>query len=1638
MRCPTSRVHVLVLLALAVTTSCMDADGGFADAPIGTADGGDSGAGDPPDTQLTVTPAELSNQPLARFEFASVPGGLGLVCQVDDAAAVPCTSPLDVPVTDGAHTFAVAAVDASAVADPTPATFAWTVDLTPPQTSIVVAPPLLDNSVAVSFEFGATEDGSFTCALDGGAPVACTSPHAVDGLTDGDHAFEVTATDLAGNADPTPAVHAWTVDTSAPDTTIDTGPTGAVSAVEATFTFSTPDAATGATFECALDGAAFTACTSPATYASLAEGPHTFQVRVLDATGNVDPTPATRTWTVDTVAPTVAITGGPTGVTSDVAPSFTFTTAGAPTSTACRIDTGAYAPCTSPFAAATLADGAHTFEVQVIDAAGNSATATRTFTVDTMGPTVTITGGPSGDTNDSTPSFTFTTAGAPTSTQCRIDAAAYANCTSPYVAAALADGAHTFSVQVTDAAGNTGSASRAFTVDTVGPTVTITGGPSGDTNDTTPTFTFTTGGAPTSTQCRIDAAAPIDCTASYTPAALGGGAHTFHVTVTDAAGNSASASRAFTVDTVGPTVTITGGPSGDTNDTTPSFTFTTGGAPTSTQCRIDAAAYANCTSPYVAAALADGAHTFSVQVTDAAGNTGSASRAFTVDTVGPTVTITGGPSGATNVATPSFTFTTGGAPISTQCRIDAAAYANCTSPYVAAALADGAHTFSVQVTDAAGNSASASRAFTVDTVAPTVTNTGGPSGATNDTTPSFTFTTGGAPTSTQCRIDAAAYANCASPYVAAALADGAHTFSVQVTDAAGNSASASRAFTVDTVAPTVTITGGPSGATNVATPSFTFTTGGAPTSTQCRIDAAAYANCTSPYVAAALADGAHTFSVQVTDAAGNSASASRAFTVDTVAPTVTITGGPSGATNVATPSFTFTTGGAPTSTQCRIDAAAYANCTSPYVAAALADGAHTFSVQVTDAAGNTGSASRAFTVDTVAPTVTITGGPSGATNVATPSFTFTTGGAPTSTQCRIDAAAYTNCTSPYVAAALADGAHTFSVQVTDAAGNSASASRAFTVDTVAPTVTITGGPSGATNDTTPTFTFTTGGAPTSTDCRVDAGGYAACASPFTTAALADGAHTVTVRVTDAAGNSASASRAFTVDTVAPTVTITGGPSGATNVATPSFTFTTGGAPTSTQCRIDAAAYANCASPYVAAALADGAHTFSVQVTDAAGNSASASRAFTVDTVAPTVTITGGPSGATNVATPSFTFTTGGAPTSTQCRIDAAAYTNCTSPYVAAALADGAHTFSVQVTDAAGNNATASQAFTVDTVAPTVTITAGPSGATNDTTPTFTFTTGGAPTTTQCRIDSAALVNCAATYTPAALSNAAHTFYVTVTDAAGNSATASRAFTVDTVAPTVTITGGPTGATNDTTPTFTFTTGGAPTTTQCRIDSAALVNCAATYTPAALSNAAHTFYVTVTDAAGNSATASRAFTVDTVAPTVTITGGPTGATNDTTPTFTFTTGGAPTTTRCRIDSAALVNCASSYTPAALANGAHTFYVTVTDAAGNSATASRNFTVDTVAPGLTITSGPANNAFMVNQSSVSYGFSTSGASGTRCRLYITGQTVPAYSTCTSPVTYSIGFASYTFQVQAFDAAGNTATISRTFQNQYLGLH
>ncbi|TMH84002.1 MAG: hypothetical protein E6H45_12770, partial [Betaproteobacteria bacterium] len=238
---------------------------------------------------------------------------------------------------NGSHTFQVRATDAAGNTDPTPASYTWTVDTTPPDTTITAAPPARSNSSSASFSFTATEAGSsFACQLDGSAFAACTSPQSYSGLANGSHTFQVRATDPAGNTDPTPASYTWTVDTTAPDTTITAAPPAVSNSSSASFSFTSTKA--GSSFACQLDASAFAACTSPQNYSGLANGSHSFQVRATDPAGNTDPTPASYTWTVDTTAPDTTITAAPPATSTSRSASFSFTATEAGSTFACQLD----------------------------------------------------------------------------------------------------------------------------------------------------------------------------------------------------------------------------------------------------------------------------------------------------------------------------------------------------------------------------------------------------------------------------------------------------------------------------------------------------------------------------------------------------------------------------------------------------------------------------------------------------------------------------------------------------------------------------------------------------------------------------------------------------------------------------------------------------------------------------------------------------------------------------------------------------------------------------------------------------------------------------------------------------------------------------------------------------------------------------------------------------------------------------------------------------------------------------------------------------------------------------------------------------------------------------------------------------
>jgi hypothetical protein len=303
-----------------------------------------------------------------------------------------------------AAVLAVAAAPAAAevIVDPNETTLTGG----PAEGSIVTNP-------APTFTFESTAvDATFACRIAGRftsfpPPFAdCPSPFVANPpLDDGLYRFEVYARSLTVGDDPTPAQVNFTVDApggpdlTPPATTITEGPADGSTIATATPTFSfqaAPDASK-VSFLCSLDGGALKSCRSPFTTHQLANGPHAFAVRGLDAAGNLEDPARTRTFNVavaavpppspsspgatanppDTTGPTTSIDSSPKKHATKSKARFKFS-ANELASFECRL-TGKKAKsklrrfraCQSPARYAHLKAGKYRFRVRGTDRAGN-------------------------------------------------------------------------------------------------------------------------------------------------------------------------------------------------------------------------------------------------------------------------------------------------------------------------------------------------------------------------------------------------------------------------------------------------------------------------------------------------------------------------------------------------------------------------------------------------------------------------------------------------------------------------------------------------------------------------------------------------------------------------------------------------------------------------------------------------------------------------------------------------------------------------------------------------------------------------------------------------------------------------------------------------------------------------------------------------------------------------------------------------------------------------------------------------------------------------------------------------------------------------------------------------------------------
>jgi arylsulfatase A-like enzyme len=254
------------------------------------------------------------------------------------------------------------------------------VGLALPKTMITGGPRGPTNDRTPSFTFlSADEEASFRCRVDEGSFAPCSSPITLSPLGAGKHEFSVRAVGSAGNVGG-PASVGFTVDTVAPDARIDAGPPRYTNQASATLEFSSNES--GARFRCLLVPleTSYRNCASSETYSGLTHGVYTVRVRAVDRAGNLSQT-TSRTWDVDTTAPTVRIDSGPT--TADGVTRFDFSANEAGASFRCRLDNRVYERCTSPRRYRGLSAGPHVFRVFAVDRATNrSASRARAWTLE--------------------------------------------------------------------------------------------------------------------------------------------------------------------------------------------------------------------------------------------------------------------------------------------------------------------------------------------------------------------------------------------------------------------------------------------------------------------------------------------------------------------------------------------------------------------------------------------------------------------------------------------------------------------------------------------------------------------------------------------------------------------------------------------------------------------------------------------------------------------------------------------------------------------------------------------------------------------------------------------------------------------------------------------------------------------------------------------------------------------------------------------------------------------------------------------------------------------------------------------------------------------------------------------------------
>jgi hypothetical protein len=243
---------------------------------------------------------------------------------------------------------------------------------------------------AASLSTGAAVDGYRVTRSDGasvcGTPTLTQSLSCTDtGVTAGTYTYTVTA-----------VYRSWVAATTTGSVmvigapTVTSTPSDPSVAATPSFTFS---GGGGSSYQCQLDGGTFSACSSPKTYSSLADGQHTFKVHATS--GSTNGPDAAYTWTIDSGAP--QITAKPASPSTGGSTSFSFSHTEGTYTFKCQLDGTGFSTCSSPKTYSSLADGSHTFQVQALSADGvATSAASATWVIDSTPPSgggVSFTGG---------------------------------------------------------------------------------------------------------------------------------------------------------------------------------------------------------------------------------------------------------------------------------------------------------------------------------------------------------------------------------------------------------------------------------------------------------------------------------------------------------------------------------------------------------------------------------------------------------------------------------------------------------------------------------------------------------------------------------------------------------------------------------------------------------------------------------------------------------------------------------------------------------------------------------------------------------------------------------------------------------------------------------------------------------------------------------------------------------------------------------------------------------------------------------------------------------------------------------------------------------------------------------------------